>query len=90
MKQTIILKSRYGDSHRLDRIGQEDSCLYLFVPEGGTYRMGLHGDADSKEYDFVDPSGGPFIAVGKYLPEADKTVKSIKQNPHGCIEIEFE
>lgn len=90
MKQTIILKSRYGDNHRLDRIGQEDSNIYKFVPVGGTYRAGFKGDFDTKDYNFVDPSGGPFISIGMYLEEADATVKSIKENGHGVVEIEFE
>lgn len=90
MRTNIVLKSRYGDTHRLDRIGQEDSKLYLFVPDGGSYRVGLKGDYDSKDFSFVDPSGGPFISVGAYLPEADAVVKSIKQNAHKCIEVEFE
>lgn len=90
MRTTIVLKSRYGEKHRLDRIGQEDSKLYLFIPEGGSYRVGFQGDPNTKVYDFVDPSGGPFISVGKYLEEADATVKSIKGNDHGCVEIEFE
>lgn len=90
MKTTILLKSRYGENHRLDRIGQEDSKLYLFVPEGVSYRVGYKGDPGTKDYDFVDPSGGPFIRVGGYLEEAGSTVKSIRGNDHGCVEIEFE
>lgn len=89
MKQTIVLKSRYGDTSRLDRVGQEDSCLFLFTPSSEYYRVGYKGDPDTKEYNFIDPSGGPFISVGTYLEEANATVKSIRCNEHGCIEIEF-
>lgn len=90
MRKTIVLKSRYGDTNRLDRIGQEDSCSFLFVPKDDYYRVGYKGDTGDNDYQFVDPSGGPFISVGMYLEEADAVVKSIKGNENGGIEIEFE
>lgn len=31
MRKTILLKSRYGETHRLERIGEKDSHLFLLV-----------------------------------------------------------
>lgn len=88
MRKTILLKSRYGETHRLERVGGSTSCLFLFVPADGYYRLGLSGKEEDG-YDFVDPSGGPFIHVGTKLGGINKTVKSIRKNEDGKIIIEF-
>ena len=88
MRQTIVLQSRYRDRHRLDRIGQEDSCLYLFVPQDDWYRVGYKGDTDDKDYQFVDPSGGPFVEKG-YKFDDDHIVKKVFKHEKG-IAIEME
>lgn len=89
MRKTILLKSRYGETHRLERVGGSTSCLFLFVPADGYYRLGLSGKEEDG-YDFVDPSGGPFISVGTKFESLNKTVKSIKRNEDNQIVIEFE
>lgn len=89
MRKTILLKSRYGETHRLERIGGSDSCLFLFVPADGYYRLGLSGNEEDG-IDFVDPSGGPFIRVGMKIESLNKTVKSIKKDENNQIVIEFE
>lgn len=88
MKKTILLKSRYNEIHRLERIGESDSHLFLFVPADDYYRVGLRED-EKDGYDFVDPSGGPFIQAGCKLNCINKVVKSIIGSEDGII-IEFE
>ena len=88
MKKTILLKSRYNEIHRLERIGESNSHLFLFVPADDYYRVGLKEDRKD-DYDFVDPSGGPFIKVGCKLNCINKVVKSITKSKDG-ITIEFE
>jgi len=89
MRKTILLKSRYNETHRLERIGGKDSCLFLFVPADSYYKLGLSGD-EKDGYDFVDPSRGPFIRVGTFFENLNKTVKSIRANEENKIVIEFE
>ena len=55
MRKTILLKSRYGKTHKLERIGGSDSHLFLFIPQDGYYRLGFNGK-EEEGYDFVDPS----------------------------------
>lgn len=90
MRKTILLRSRYNETHRLERIGGKDSHLFLFVPSDGYYRLGLSGDEEKDGYYFVDPSGGPFIRVGAKFESLNKTVKSIRKNQDGELTIEFE
>lgn len=89
MRKTILLKSRYREIHRLERIGGRDSHLFLFVPADDYCRLGLSGKEEDG-YDFVDPSGGPYIRVGMRFDSLNKTVKSIRRNKDGKIIIEFE
>lgn len=88
MKKTILLKSRYNEIHRLERIGESNSHLFLFVPADDYYRVGLK-ENKKDDYDFVDPSGGPFIKAGCKLSCINKVVKSITKSKDG-ITIEFE
>ena len=89
MRKTILLKSRYGEVHRLKRIGGSDSHLFLFNPANDNFRIGYRG-LDMKIIEFVDPSGGPYIYVGKRFDNLNKTVKSIFENEDKSIAIEFE
>lgn len=88
MKDTINLRSRYNEVHKLVRIGDENSHLYQFKPSNDYYRVG-YNDGSFDNYQFIDPSGGPFISIGMELPEAGKKVKAISRNKNG-ITIEFE
>ena len=88
MRKDILLKSRYGETHRLERIGESNSHLFLFVPSDDYYRVGFSED-EKDSYDFVDPSGGPFIQVGCVLNCINKVVKAITKSEDGIV-IEFE
>lgn len=88
MRKVILLKSRYGETHRLERIGESNSHLFLFVPSDDYYRLGLNED-EKDCFAFVDPSGGPFIQAGRKLDCINKVVKSIIKSKDGIV-IEFE
>lgn len=89
MRKVIRLKSRYGEIHKLVRIGEKNSHLFLFIPADTCYRVGF-SDNEMKVIEFVDPSGGPFIYVGMKFDNPNKTVKSIRYNENNKIIIEFE
>lgn len=89
MRKTILLKSRYNEIHRLERIGGKDSCLFLFIPADDYYRLGYSGK-EGDSYDFIDPSGGPFIGVGMKLMSVNRVIKSINKNKDDKIILEFE
>lgn len=80
MKPEIQLYSRGNIDNRLVRVGGEDSTKYE-LKTSLNYRVGFTED---NEYTFIDPAGGPFIAVGSEI-EGHK-VKAIHK---GAI-IEFE
>lgn len=42
MRKTILLKSRYSETHKLERIGESNSHLFLFIPQDGYYRLGFN------------------------------------------------
>lgn len=71
--ETIELKSRYGDIHKLEKIEEKK---YKFLPSDEYMRVGLTEEIN--KYYFVDPSGGPFISVGSILPEVNSKVKDIE------------
>lgn len=88
MRKVICLKSRYGETHKLVRIGEKNSHLFLFIPKDTCYRVGF-SDSEMKVIEYVDPSGGPLIHVGMKFDNPNKTVKSIYYNEDNKIIIEF-
>lgn len=72
MKDIIILRSRDGSKNYLKKLPEEDKT-YLLVTDIDSVRI----SSDKEGYIFVDPSGGPMIARGAYLEEADAVIKSI-------------
>ena len=79
MKSEIKLNSRYGIDNRLVQV--EGEPLKYKLKTDLDYRVGFN---DNKEYTFIDPAGGPFIAVGS---EVDgHKVKAILEG--GIIEFE--
>lgn len=73
-EKTVILYGRYGYKHKLIRIAK-GVYEYKSDPESGEY-MRLGGN-DRKDLDFIDPSGGPFIAKNSFIPELRMYVKNI-------------
>lgn len=68
--ETIILTSRYNDKYKLHKV--EDK-KYKIDPSIGSFRAGLIPN-DSNHYSFIDPSGGPFLAIGDKVPEANNAI----------------
>lgn len=68
--ETIILTSRYNDKYKLHKV--EDK-KYKVDPSMSSFRAGLISN-DSNHYSFIDPSGGPFLAVGDKVPEANNAI----------------
>ena len=85
MKDIIILRSRGDTKNYLKKLPEEEKT-YLLKSELDTVRV----SQDKEGYVFVDPSGGPFIARGAYLEEADAVVKSIDYLQGQGFTITFE
>lgn len=71
MKDEIKLKSRYGVDNRLVKVGERS--YKLKTPH--CYRAGSIGDNKA----FIDPSGGPMMIEGEFLPEANAYIESIEK-----------
>ena len=80
--ESIVVKSRYGDERKFTILGM--NCIeYSFEDDGHT---GCSRNEDGSLHS-VDPSGGPYIAVGTNLGDVHKdleclTVTKIKAD--GC------
>ena len=85
----IELYNRYEDKNYLDKVDEHIYILRLDPKSESYCRVGLREGTvwEDKEYDFVDPSGGPFIQVDSYKIDG-KPVKCIyEQNDNIIIEI---
>lgn len=63
------MRNRYGIEYFLISDGK-DSLFLLFENPPMYWRMG--GSDDTRDYEFIDPEGGPFIAIGDYAPVSSK------------------
>lgn len=73
-EKRVILHGRYGYKHELIRVKKG---IYEYKPDsrsGGYMRL---GGTDKKDLNFIDPSGGPFIAKNSFIPELRMYVKNI-------------
>lgn len=86
MNDNIELYNRYGDKNYLEKVDDHIFILRLDNESKDYCRFGLREGHtwDDKEYDFVDPAGGPFIHVGSYKIE-DKPVSYIYENDGNII-----
>lgn len=66
MEDVIKLKSRYKIENYLRRVGTSDSKDF-YLDTKYAYRVGFVDENQSDSYQFVDPSGGPFISVGSEI-----------------------
>ena len=83
------LYNRYGDKNYLDQVDEHIYILRLDPKSESYCRVGLREGTvwEDKEYDFVDPAGGPFIQVDSYKIDG-KPVKYIyEQNNNIIIEV---
>lgn len=76
MENIINLNSRGGIKNYLKKMTKADgSESKTYVLKSGSYTLRA-GYVDEK-HKFIDPSGGPMIVEGEYLPEADAVVEAI-------------
>ena len=64
MKTEIKLESRGGLNNKLVQL--KDEPLKFQLKTDFNYRVGFNDEAKD-EYTFIDPAGGPFIAVGSEI-----------------------
>ena len=81
------MRNRYGETITFDAVGDH------YIMKGGSYFRfgGKEGqeNIDYNELGFVDPSGGPFIAIGTMLPDVNKVVTRIYlDNTNICFEVD--
>lgn len=62
------LKNRYGEEYHFEKVGE---YTYTIVGDFQYWRISRGEDGS---IDFVDPSGGPYIAVGDHI-ESGKIYK---------------
>lgn len=64
----IELYNRYGDKNYLEQVDEHTYILHLDPKCADYCRFGLREgwEWEDKEYNFVDPTGGPFIQVDSY------------------------
>lgn len=85
MRDIIILRSRDGTKNYLKKLPKGEKT-YLLKSELDTVRVGEGRGG----FIYIDLSGGPFIAKGAYLEEADAVVKSIDHLQGQGFTITFE
>lgn len=84
MKEVEIqLESRGNIDNRLVRVGDETSNQYRLDTKFN-YRVGFEGNPDDGNYIFIDPAGGPFMAIGSEIK--GHKIKAIRNG--GIIEFE--
>jgi len=80
----INLPNRYrGVSNCLKLVDSEhDFATYEMVYSGQEANYARYGfsDTDMRNYDFVDPSGGPFIQVGSFKLKNGYVLKRLHVN----------
>ena len=81
MKPEIQLKSSGGIANRLVQV--EGESLKFELKTEYNYRVGLKDNGEDG-YTFIDPAGGPFIAVGNEIE--GHVVKAIHKG--GIVEFE--
>ena len=81
MKPEIQLESRGGLDNRL--VQMEGEPLKFKLETDYNYRVGFKDD-NMEEYTFIDPAGGPFIAIGSEID--GHIVKAIHES--GIVEFE--
>lgn len=84
--ERIQLSNRYGDKNYLDQVDEHIYILRLDPKSEDYCRFGLREghEWEDKEYDFVDPAGGPFIKVDSYEIDG-KSVKYIYEQDNNII-----
>jgi len=75
------IQGRYGVSGTIEEVSPDR--FQIVVTEGNTCRFGSDDDGVT----FVDPSGGPFMAIGYQLPATNKVIHQIECSEAGIFFI---
>ena len=70
----IKLPNRYGDRNYLEEVEPNKYKLVL-DSNSGNLRFGF---IEENHYEYVDPSGGPFMRVGQEIPGVEGIVAKIE------------
>lgn len=70
----IKLPNRYGDKNYLEEVEPNKYKLVL-DSNSGNLRFGF---IEENQYDYVDPSGGPFMKVGQEIPGIEGVLTEIE------------
>lgn len=73
-EKRVKLNSRYHIKNYLEKI--DEHKWVLKSDEEGHIRLGLNSK-DYSKYEFIDPAGGPFMAVNYPIEEINEILKSI-------------
>lgn len=70
------MQNRYGDEYQIVPVNDD---IYTILGNLSYWRYGgLEGqELDVNNLGFVDPSGGPFLAVGDMLPSVNRKIVKI-------------
>lgn len=89
MKKTIKLPNRYGYNVQLVQLAHLKNNIYKLVLPEECDNLRLIYSEGREHIMAIDPSGGPFIAVGEPLFNGDIVEDIIWDNPLNCWEIKL-
>lgn len=72
----IKLPNRYGDRNYLEEVEPNKYKLVL-DSNSGNLRFGSRS-IEGNHYEYIDPSGGPFMRVGQEIPGVEGIVAKIE------------
>ena len=81
-ERLVLLPNRYGDNNYLRQI---DNNKYRYESENGYLRIGYKGDTEQDGYQFIDPSGGPFMTIGSEVYGIEGKISEITAVEGGFV-----
>lgn len=81
-EKLILLSNRYGDQNYLRQI---DEKKYKYESKNDYLRVGYKGATQEDGYQFIDPSGGPFMAIGSKVFGIEGKISNIESTEGGFI-----
>ena len=81
-ERLVLLPNRYGDSNYLRQI---DKNKYRYESSNDFMRIGYNGATQESGYKFIDPSGGPFMAVGSEVYGIEGKISEITADDKGFV-----
>lgn len=86
VQRLVMLSNRYGASNYLRKIGDN---TYKYEGETDFIRVGFKGEKEEDGYQFIDPSGGPFLSIGSEIFGIEGKLSEIKIEDNEFI-LKFE